>query len=294
MQGRFLTWRIVTLKLICGLRRRFGIRRGMRVIHWLYPEPMRARYPIQTTVQSRTGFQFFINTQSWIEWLLFIDGVYEAHLEKLFKRYVGVGGTVIDIGANIGVHTLLFSRLVGESGRVIAVEPYPPVITKLRKHLEHNQAGQVEIVERALSNEAGTATLKNALGVHNEGMASLWLSSSGEPVDEFEVGLSTLDAVVDEYQIRNVQLIKLDIQGSEYAALRGAVNILREQKPVVVFEYDESWLGAGVTFDQVHSFLTGLGYTVYSINDKGEKISLDLAHYTEFVAVDETRAQQNV
>ena len=82
-------------------------------------------------------------------------GTYEPELRALMRRYLPPGGVAIDVGANVGWHTLLMARLVGSSGRVLAVEANPSVRERLAEHLKANHLSNVAIVPSALGGKAG-------------------------------------------------------------------------------------------------------------------------------------------
>jgi FkbM family methyltransferase len=119
-----------------------------------------------------------------------------------------------DVGANVGFYTLLLARGVGPTGRVIAFEPNTANVALLRKHLRLNRIDNVEIVEAAVSDKEGTAFFSG------EG-ATGKLSQTGTPIRTVRL---------DNY--KRPDLIKMDIEGGETAALRGSVKILAERHAV--------------------------------------------------------------
>ncbi|MEQ8676826.1 MAG: FkbM family methyltransferase [Aggregatilineales bacterium] len=272
------------IQVYAWFRRASGFQRGFRFIGWLYPTELRQKYPIETSIKYEQIFSLRLNTKSHIEWGVFLNGQYERHLISLFKKIVSNNDVVIDVGANIGVHTLIFSRLVGKGGRVIAFEPYPPALKKLKFNLERNHVSNVEILPIAISDHIGEERIINIEGDVNEGMASL-LQPDQQSEYSYKVNVNTLDNLMNEHQINQVKLIKMDIQGSEYSALRGAEELLKKFHPLIIFEYDESWKLANIKFDDAVKYLENLGYILHGIDEKdGAIVPIDLSLHTEFIA----------
>ncbi len=144
----------------------------------------------------------------------------------LFLRLVRKGDTVFDVGANLGVYSLLFSRLVGRRGRVHAFEPGPPTFAGLNGHLEregpcHNLTAN----NLAVGPAAGTAALY--LPGDDHGQASLSRQTAGSwttatAVAEFAVPMTTLDAYAAERSVARVDLIKIDVEGGSWGCSREA------------------------------------------------------------------------
>lgn len=142
---------------------------------------------------------------------------------------VSSGGWIVDAGANIGLTVLEFSR---RADRVIAIEPSPPSVARLRRNLELNGVTNVEIVEAAVGAQAGHVTF-------HESRSSTLSSSSMIPpkhTRSYPVSEKTLDGIWEESGRPAVTLIKLDIEGSEFDALRGAGNLIESQKPAILVE----------------------------------------------------------
>lgn len=280
---QFPTWRKNLVELFAWARRKTGFLYGTQLMKILDPDNLQRKIGIQTEIDFYKNFRLYINTQSWVEWILFINGSYERHLRIIFEQFVREGDTVIDIGANIGVHTLTLSHIVGQSGQVIAIEPYPPVLEKLTTHLRINQIQNVDLRPVAVADKKGTAQLVNTQA-ENESMASLWHDDNETILHEYTVDVCTLDTLLGD-NITNLRLIKMDIQGGEYPALLGASHLLERFTPILIFEYDHSWQVAQQSFDDMQKFLSNFGYTLYSVSYRGNILPLNLNKYTEVIAL---------
>lgn len=170
-------------------------------------------------------------------------GTYERHSAKFIASQVQPGMTVFDVGANVGYYTLLMSRRVGHTGRVFAFEPNQANIAILKKHILLNGLKNVEVIEAAVSDEAGNSLF---LGAGATGT----LSTTGTPVRT---------VVLDDCPIPD--FIKMDIEGAETYALRGSSRILNKRHT--------NWFIAlhREAFQEVPRLLDASGYSVRWISN---------------------------
>src|SRR5579883_1711683 len=156
---------------------------------------------------------------------------YEPELRYL-ERFLSPGDTFIDVGASVGLYTVVASTLVGARGRVLAFEPASEIYPVLRRNAAINGTSNVTTFNAAVSDQPGTARLFHITG------ASLY--SLGERAghdDSFEeVRVTTLDEVVDRMGLDSVACIKIDVEGAEALVLRGASRTLARFRPTVLFE----------------------------------------------------------
>ncbi len=148
-------------------------------------------------------------------------GRYEPEISALIAVKLRPGDVYWDLGAHAGYHTLQGARAVGPSGRVLAVEPDPSVCRSLREQLATNGLTNVTVVEAAVSDEAGSTRLVVRAADDTRGSA---LDSVHNPAIrnsrglKLEVSSTTLDALAARFP--SPHLLKMDIEGSEAAALR--------------------------------------------------------------------------
>jgi FkbM family methyltransferase len=147
------------------------------------------------------------------------EGGYHAAERSLVTALVGLGGTVLDVGANIGLFTFLAAALVGENGRVHAFEPNPPTFDRLRTAA--GAARQVTLHAIALSDEPGVGTLD--LQPDHFGATALRTDDSGDA----SVVVSTVDSIAEREGLGDVDLMKIDVEGEEERVLRGADALVR-------------------------------------------------------------------
>lgn len=206
-------------------------------------------------------------------------GVYEPYERRLLQSLIAPGTTVIDVGANIGLYTLLFARAAGDEGRVYAFEPEPENLRLLAHNIRTNGCTNVVIVPAAVAGRTGVATL--FLSAQNRGDHRLF--DPGDGRRSIPVPTVTLD---EEFAGHDgpIALVKIDIQGAEVEALSG-MRVLLDRHP-------ETWLAveywpaglrrAGASGEELLDALKALDRLVFRIDeDRQAVIPLDpewLAH----------------
>jgi FkbM family methyltransferase len=174
------------------------------------------------------------------------------------RQHISPGDTVIDIGAHKGAFTYWMSRSVGPRGRVLAFEPQPELADYLKRAISQFRLKNVEVIETALSNRSGTATLYRATQDVSPG-ASLEVDPSTAG-DSFEVQIRPLDEILNERNIETVGLIKCDAEGHELKVFQGGSAVLSRCRPHLLFECETQhhW---GRSIQVVFDYLYDLGYS---------------------------------
>lgn len=152
-------------------------------------------------------------------------GHYEFEKQAVIRKLVKPGMRVFDVGANAGFYTLAFARLVGEGGHVWAFEPLAENLQNLRRHVALNEVGNVTVVQAAVSERTGVARFATA-----QSNAMGRLAGDGN----FDVPTVSLDEFCVETGIDCPDLIKLDIEGGESAALKGASRVIAQGKATIL------------------------------------------------------------
>lgn len=154
-------------------------------------------------------------------------GSYEAAATVAFAEAVDPGQVVYDIGAHVGWYTLLGSRLVGSSGRVVAFEPSPRNLRFLERHVDLNDAENVTVVEGAVSDVDGQAGF-------DAGASHSTAALADEEEATMTVRTVTLDRLVSSGRLPPPDLVKVDVEGEEEAVLEGAGDVLASSRPVLL------------------------------------------------------------
>ncbi|MGM3386090.1 FkbM family methyltransferase [Stutzerimonas stutzeri] len=218
---------------------------------------------------------------------IFWMGYYSTDIVALLKTLLKPGMVVIDVGANIGEITLVSARRVGDTGRVIAVEPVNWIADRLSEHVGTNSLRQVTIVREALGKTRQDtvpiyASCGQVVSDEHQGLASLYGESVGsQPIDH--VNIITMDDMVDSLRLARVDIIKIDIEGGEIACLQGAETVLRRFRPMLIVEVqDFSARQAGWSVKELFQYLSGFGYEFFTIGPKGHLIILNHDHLAGF------------
>ncbi len=206
---------------------------------------------------------------------LYTSGLYEPLTMLVLRRLLIPGAVFIDVGANAGLFTMVASRWVGPSGHVYSFEPSPREYSRLVDHLELNKLDNVTPVRQALGGHEGSASLRIAQFPH-AGVNTLGASFAYPAIraDRLEtVTVTTLDRFARDRRLPRVDVIKMDIEGSELAALQGAHDVLARVRPALIVEISAGALSAcGTSPEQVVSLLTAAGYRVHRIGAGAELI----------------------
>ena len=179
------------------------------------------------TVVVRDGFRFAIRGGT--DDLGHVRQRTHAHLLGALLPHLPPGGVAIDAGANLGLFAANFARRAGPGGTVRAIEMMPGTAERLRRTVALNALASVEVVEAALCDRAG-GTLRVAMpDAAHFGQASILRHGATGPATE--VAATTLDAVAEG--LDRVDVLKLDLEGAEAQALRGAAEMLGRTRAVL-------------------------------------------------------------
>jgi FkbM family methyltransferase len=198
-----------------------------------------------------------------ISFCTYVDGRYEPNEMFAISKLLGPGMTFVDIGANEGVFTLLAAAAVGPSGSVHAFEPSPREGARLRSNVELNRFTNVHVHALALGSKTGVATL-NVAGPDHPGHNTLGAFSYAESSHQsVEVPLVTLDDVLEREDVTQLDVVKIDVEGSETAVIRGARRTLERFRPTIVVEAFEPALQAmGSSVRELLDLVRDSGYDV--------------------------------
>jgi FkbM family methyltransferase len=162
------------------------------------------------------------------------------------------GDTAIDVGANIGLLTVPLALAVASAGLVVAIEPLPTNVRRLRANLARNGLDAVRIVEAAVGEADGRATLHTA---GDPAFGSLREIVKHRTSGDLDVELRSLDSLWAELGRPAVALVKIDVEGAELEVLDGAGELLATARPVLLVEADP-----GAAADAVRAKLDVAGY----------------------------------
>jgi FkbM family methyltransferase len=162
-------------------------------------------------------------------------GIRERDFLRFAQDRIAKGSTVLDIGAHLGESALIFSELVGPSGRVVAFEPDPVACASLRKNVEMNGITNVSIEEACASDTVGRALLK--IGRFGSGLSSIVRPrGQGAPRKEIEVASTILDQYCETHNLVP-DWIKIDAEGAEPLVVHGMRRLIERAHPSAILEF---------------------------------------------------------
>lgn len=190
---------------------------------------------------------------SLIGWTCFEQGGWEPAQTALIERSIKSGGVVLNVGANTGYYALIAASLVGPEGRVHAFEIQPRIIEILRRNVLANGYSEIiNVVECGCYSSEGEATFECP---GDPGSARLEFGGSG-----VRVALTTIDIYAAANKISRIDSILVDAEGADLEVLKGASQVLRRFKPIVIAEAHllEAFGGSE---NQMIAFMESFGYS---------------------------------
>lgn len=245
-------------------------RRALRRKHELYERAVAfPKYGEVAVPVAGLDATFLVDIRSDILRRIVFTGSYEPDAIDAVRRNVHGRGDVVDIGANVGIFTVLMARLVGGDGRVLAVEPTPAAARRLRHNVAANAVTDRVIVEEcAMGAKPGSIRMSTVVGMEEYSrVGELVLpDTAGRESQHLDVPLQTIDGLVVRHGLKPV-FIKMDIEGSEMSALAGASTTLARFRPTILAEVDDRMLHqAGTSAASMIVFLESHGYRVTRVD----------------------------
>ncbi|MEJ7583474.1 MAG: FkbM family methyltransferase [Acidimicrobiales bacterium] len=186
-----------------------------------------------------------------------LPGDYEPAKQSFLRDHCRPGSTVLDLGAHLGLYTVLMARYVGPGGRVLAFEPTPATRRELHRTVHLNGVTNVEIRDEAVSWSTGEALL-------NDTGDPVSNANSLAPVERTRSRVAVCTRALDDLAIPGpVSCIKIDIEGAEVDALRGASALLARERPALTIEIHPVQLGlVGAEAVEIWDLLQAMGYVM--------------------------------
>lgn len=234
--------------------------------HWQYwrkqPCPLRAvAAHLLAKAHLSTYFSYHRNgvsirlREAGLARLLWVEPARICEGERFLGQFLRRGDVFVDVGANIGVLTLLAARKVGTEGKVIALEPHPKTFVALQKNLRINRASTVDVVNCAVGAEAGIVRLSDRPDDD-------WNRVDAE-TGTIEVEVRKLDDVCRG--IGPVKALKIDVEGFELPVLRGAAELLKRTACLVLECWEDHTMRYAYTAEELLDFVIGSGFAGFQL-----------------------------
>ena len=244
------------------------------------PAPGRA---IQVT---RSGVRWNLDLGEGIDFSIYLLGAFERSTAAALRRLAHPGDVVLDIGANVGAHTLHLARTVSDTGHVFAFEATDFAFAKLKQNLALNPelehrvtATQVILVDDPRAQQPSEIyaswPLETVKDSHPKHLGRLASTSHAT--------MSRLDDLAGSLGIHRVDLIKIDVDGHEYPVLKGASNLITTCSPKIVMELQPyAHVEQGYSFEAFLDLLRSWGYSLSDL-DRQKPVPLDAAQLNTII-----------
>jgi FkbM family methyltransferase len=214
----------------------------------------------------RRGIVFDLDPIDLLQRSIYYLGVYEVWETRFLERTVRPGWVVVDAGANIGYYTLIFARLVGSEGCVLALEPAESRHSALVRNVALNKVANVRVSRVALADQCGECSIVQPPKAN---LGNFRLARQGEAGQE-TAPLVTLDHIISGQHLDRLDLIKVDIEGAETRFLNGGRDSIARFRPTIMIELNTAALGqSGSRPEDVIGFLEGFGYRFFRTSWNG-------------------------
>lgn len=238
-------------------------------------------------VAVRRGIRWSLDLKDGVDFAIFLLGGFEVRTLNRYKTLVKNGDVVLDIGANVGSHTLPLAELVGGNGRVIAFEPTAHAFAKQQRNISLNPAlspriKACQMMLMATDADAMPEAIYSSWPL--EAASDLHHEHHGRLMSTVGAGKSDLDGFLRTLDVGKVDFIKLDVDGNEFEVLRGARGTLAAYKPRVMLElapyvYPDN----PGDFDSLLRLLWDAGYEITDVIS-GRKLPQDAAKVRGMIA----------
>jgi FkbM family methyltransferase len=226
---------------------------------------------------SRGGVRWQLDLAEGVDFSIYLLGRFERSTNIALGKLIHPGDTILDIGANIGAHTLPIARHVGSQGRIFAIEPSAFAFEKLQKNVSLNPSlrDRIHTHQTFLTDELHLSVKETIYASWPlEECGSVHPKHRGRLTTTAGASLDTLDSFADREQIGRLDLIKIDVDGNEYSVLNGGFRTLRALRPLLLMELSP-YVHAeqGNSFESLIDLLRTLDYSIEEVG-VGRKLPL--------------------
>ena len=214
--------------------------------------PMQLRIWVRVSKGPAKGLWIRVNPRTGRD---LCTGTRELLIQETLSKHLGAGMVLYDLGANLGLFTLVGARCVGRRGKVYAFEPDPDVCRRLSENVLRNGFSNVEVVQAAVCSRTGSTAFARADPHISPDMGLGRIGNSITAPSLIRVRSVALDDFVRDALPPDV--IKCDVEGAETEVLQGARSLFERQKPVIVCE-----LHSAEGTESVKALLVQIGYTL--------------------------------
>jgi FkbM family methyltransferase len=231
--------------------------------------PYVAWRPIRTSARAVFGSTFTLWLPDIIQRHIYFFGIWEPVITEYFDKALSEGDIFIDVGANIGYHSLLASMRVGPRGKIYAIEASPTIFARLCQNISDNAVSNVIPLNVAATDRRMTVPVY----LHddeNSGATTIMVDvAKGRHASiETEIEGRPLGEIIPESDIRNARLIKIDVEGAEWSVLQGFKDLIPQlsaRTEVLIEVSADALRGAGSSVEQLVTLFQVAGFTPFLV-----------------------------
>jgi FkbM family methyltransferase len=228
-------------RLLRAYVRYFPLALGKQVLWSRVIDPYLAWQPHRFVASTVFRSRIAGDTRDILQQYVYYFGIWEPDLTGWISRQLRGGDTFVDVGANVGYYALLASRLVGETGRVVAIEPSPRLFEALGDAVTRNRLTNVRTVNLAVLDRSARVALFRGTEHHS----GLTTTRAERGLDfECQVEAAPLPAILSPEETRRARLVKVDVEGAEWSVVSGMESMLADGQEdlEVIVEIDAALL----------------------------------------------------
>lgn len=179
----------------------------------------------------RGGITLSLYTHSTLGNHTLFQGPFEQKEILHLCRYLKKGDIVIDVGANVGIHSTLVAKKIGPTGTVFALEPEPRAFSLLIQNIKQNNLSQVKTFQVAAADQPGTTTF---ITPHDNAFTTR--AKEGIEGTPITVSVTSIDTLWNTHNCLPVRAMKIDVEGDELHVLHGAQQLIDTCRPIILIE----------------------------------------------------------
>ncbi|MCF8260825.1 MAG: FkbM family methyltransferase [Melioribacteraceae bacterium] len=233
--------------------------------------------------RSPFGFKLILNKKRAVDTDFYLK-LFEWDTLKYFAKVISNAYSFVDIGANIGLYTLLAAQKMSSEGKIHSFEPSDWAHSRLEENIKINAFTNVTVVKKCAGDINGEAKFHIT---DDDAYNSIGSSPMNTVRKVLTIPQIKLDDYLDQNQFASVDVLKIDTEGADYLVLKGAERLLsQEGAPVIFFEYNRSVQnGYSYKVDEILTFLENHEYNVFELS-KNRLVKFDktVSHANELIA----------
>lgn len=200
---------------------------------------------------------------------------------ELLLNQIDDDGIIIDVGANIGVHTVNYA-INNPNSKIFSFEPEPENIAILKENIKKHKLDNVNIIECGVGNSIKKGNVYT--NFNNSGDCRIYENSDFNYSEVNEIDIITLDSFIEKNNLKKIQYIKIDTQGYEPQVFEGSYNLIKNNFPKIFFEFwPWGYSQSKANIEHILKIITDFEYKVFNIpHAKAEKIEVDANYLKNF------------